>query len=115
MYSILKRVDQYIRDFGIPFSSVRVSSQYFPEYFNRIVLKKLNSKLPYGSNNSYIKDYIFTICGNGKLKLLAISNNDKTTVVINQDDSEIDYEIAGYKLYEGDIIQEAKELEKKFI
>ena len=34
MDNLLKQVDEYIRKNGIPFRSVYVNSNYFPEYFN---------------------------------------------------------------------------------
>ena len=55
MYSILKRVEQYVRDFGMPYKKVLISSSYFPENFNRVMLEELNKELPLGKREDYIK------------------------------------------------------------
>ena len=82
MYSILKRVEQYVRDFGMPYKKVLISSSYFPENFNRVMLDELNKELTLGKREDYIKEYILSLEEDDELKLITYASNNKTRLIV---------------------------------
>ena len=115
MYSILKRVEQYVRDFGMPYKKVLISSSYFPENFNRVVLEELNKELPLGKREDYIKEYILSLEEDDELKLLTYASNNKTRLIISPEDRNFNYQLAGKKLSEYAVIEGIKKREKQAI
>ena len=43
MFYFLDKIDNYIRDNGIPFRNVEINSDYLPLYFNYAILCKIRS------------------------------------------------------------------------
>ncbi len=115
MYSILKRVEQYVRDFGMPYKKVLISSSYFPENFNRVVLEELNKELQLGKREDYIKEYILSLEEDDELKLLTYASNNKTRLIISPEDRNFNYQLAGKKISEYAIIEEIQRREKQAV
>ena len=115
MFSIINRVSLYMRDFGIPFENIYISSSYFPDSFNKIVLEELNKVLPKCEYERNFSEYIFSLEGNGELKLIVYARNGKTRLIILPDDAVIDYSIPGKKIRESAIVERVKRKEEKVI
>lgn len=83
-YSLLERIDMYAQDCGFPFNSIYISSTYFPESFNRVVLRELDELLVGMNQNpeKFIDNYIFTYDGTDKLKMIVCGRNSKIRLVI---------------------------------
>lgn len=113
MYSILNKIEKYAANYGVPFKSIYVSSSYFPEYFNRIVLRELNKKTGYGELRKNISEYIIDFSNDGKIRLMTYAYNGLTRVVIFPTGESIDYKVMGMKLSESDILEEVENLEKE--
>ena len=57
MYSVLKKVDLYAQNFGMPYRELVVSSSYFPEYFNKIACEHLNRAIDCDRKIGKIDEY----------------------------------------------------------
>ncbi len=115
-YSLLERIDMYAHDCGFPFKSILVSSTYFPESFNKVILSELNEALiRYGhQREDYVSDYIFTYDGTDVLKLMVYASDAKTRLVIFP--KKMPFEVTiGKKLSEYDIIDRAKDIDNEAI
>jgi len=82
MDNLLKQVDEYIRKNGIPFRSVYVNSNYFPEYFNEAVnreIKKISV-----SDHVIDKEYMITYDENDNICIIVTSKagTHKTRLLI---------------------------------
>lgn len=107
MYSVLKKVDLYAQNFGMPYRELVVSSSYFPEYFNKIACEHLNRAIDCDRKIGKIDEYTISYEGNDKIKLIAFAPNGKTRLVIFPDEESFDYSIVGRKVSEEAIIKEA--------
>lgn len=111
-YSLLEKIDMYVRNYGFPFRSISISSTYFPEYFNKVVLEELNKTLKDLNKRceEFISEYIITYDETDTIKLMAYASNGLTRVVIYPKDVVFDNTI-GKKISEYDIIDKAKDME----
>ena len=111
-YSLLEKIDMYIHNYGFPFRSISISSTYFPEYFNKVILEELNSILK-GLDKKielFIPEYIITYDETDTIKLMAYASNGFTRVIIYPKDVAFDNTI-GKKISEYDVIARAKNRE----
>ena len=79
MYSVLKKVDLYAQNFGMPYRELVVSSSYFPEYFNKIACEHLNRAIDCDRKIGKIDEYTISYEGNDKIKLIVDKTNPSQT------------------------------------
>ena len=83
MYSILKEVEEYIKEMKMPFRSVRINYSYFSDYVNFAILECLRRLNGNNINEYGPMEYELSIDENGHMYLLATTFNNKGKLVVS--------------------------------
>lgn len=111
MYALLNTVDEHIKENGIPFKNIEISSKYFPASFNQAIINYLKKNNPSYKDENPIPNYIINHTL-GKTRLIVTGNDNHNTLVIFSDDTVYDKTIPGKLLSEGSIIKHADDIER---
>ena len=106
MFYFLDKIDNYIRDNGIPFRNVEINSDYLPLYFNYAILCKIRSLGPSVFDLMWPSKYVLTYDDDNNLYLEAIGSDCRTRLFVYSTDgyknaSAVNYraKISDYQLY----------------
>lgn len=106
MFYFLDKIDNYIRDNGIPFRNIEIDSDYLPLYFNYAILCKIRKLGLYSFDLMWPSKYILTYDDDNNLYLEAIGSDCRTRLFVYSTDgyenaSDVDYrtKISDYQLY----------------
>ena len=83
MYSILREIEEYIKERRMPFKSIRINYSYFSKYVNYVILENLRRL---NSNRAYEygpMEYILSFDNEGHLYLLAKANDMRSNFIIS--------------------------------
>lgn len=116
MYSMLREIDKYIKENGIPFNGVVFSYKYFDPYLDQAITNKIRNICGDHFNTGCLK-YTLKYDEDGNLCLIATSDNGKSTLIIYDRKSTDRVSFPGkyYACSEKEIVEEAamlKYLEK---
>ena len=107
----LKKIDNYIKENGIPFKSIYISTNYFPKSFNDAIFNKI-LRIKDIDRDEKIENYELYY-NDGILQLIARDTRDKATLVIYDRDMGYSYTYPCYKMREEEIVDKAIYLESK--
>ena len=83
MFYFLDKIDNYIRDNGIPFRNVEINSDYLPLYFNYAILCKIRSLGPSVFDLMWPSKYVLTYDDDNNLYLEAIGSDCRTRLLMD--------------------------------
>ncbi|MBQ2873061.1 MAG: hypothetical protein IJE89_03570 [Bacilli bacterium] len=112
MYSFLEEINNYVLDNGIPFKNISISSSYFPDFFNRAMLRELRNAAGGKWVDYEIENYELVFEEN-RLQLVARSKNKHTVLVIFNKNLWFSIKEPSKKLFETNITTLAMYLERK--
>lgn len=104
MFYFLNRIDDYIRNNGIPFKSIEISSDYLPKYFNHAILCALRDSGSFTFDMFAPEKYVLDYDSDNNLYLEAVGSDGRTKILIY---SSLDYargissKEVGYKTSDG--------------
>lgn len=81
MYSMLQKIDEYIKENGIPFKEITFSYSYLDPYLDQAIISRIRNITEEYFNRDCLY-YTLKYDNNGNLCLIASSNKDKSTLVI---------------------------------
>lgn len=82
MYSILKEIDQYIIENGIPFKNIKVSYTYFSKYVNQVILELMRDTKACDEFELGPREYTIEYDELGQIYLLATEEKRKHSNLI---------------------------------
>lgn len=82
MYSILKEIDQYIIENGIPFKNIKVSYTYFSKYVNQVILELMRDTKACDEFELGPREYTIEYDELGQIYLLATDEKRKHSNLI---------------------------------
>lgn len=83
MYSILREIEEYIKERKMPFKSVKINYSYFSKYVNYVILENLRRL---NSNKAYEygpMEYTLSFDKEGHLYLLAKANDMRSNFIVS--------------------------------
>lgn len=119
MENLLIQLDEYIRKNGIPFRSIYVNLNYFPEYFNQAINREIKK---IASDDCILdKEYKITYDENGNICLIATASKrnkkaTKTILLLSNDINKINVPFPCTRMYWNKMFKRAcsdKYLEKE--
>lgn len=81
MYSMLQKIDEYIKENGIPFKEITFSYTYLDPYLDQVITSRIR-KITGNDFNMGCLSYTLKYDNSGNLCLIANSNDDKSTFII---------------------------------
>lgn len=83
MYSILREIEEYIKERRMPFKSIKINYSYFSKYINYVILENLRRL---NSNKTYEygpMEYTLSFDKEGHLYLLAKANDMRSNFIVS--------------------------------
>ena len=106
MYSILKEVDKYIKENGIPFKDVIVSYDYFPKHINQAILNAIretqNERYDFG-----VPEYRISYDELGNIYMMVHDSTKRSNICISNERIMLDGNYSVHFITEDKIIKEA--------
>lgn len=114
MYALLDTVNDHIKEKGISFKDIEISSDYFPISFNKAIVEYLINNNTTYTDTRIIKNYILHY-EFGTTRLIVTGYDKYNTLVIFSDNATFDPYIRGKLLTESAVIKKANEIEFEMV